>query len=647
MFYLPWKKQLKGKKIKSKKREELFPEDVFLDKLAGEREVELGISRRKIEVPLSRNSLFCLFLFFLALIFVLTAKTFWLQIFQHNEHLEAALTNYQRIYLIRPLRGVIYDQKLRPLVQNLPSFDLLLDKRYLPQEPKERKRVFQEIAQILEKDTVMLEKRIEESKRPGLLILGNIPHDKLILLETKIEEWPGFFIEKNIVRNYLGGQSFSHLLGYTGRIGPRELEQFEDYSVSDYIGKKGVERFYEQILRGAVGKLKIEKDAFGRILRETEISQPQEGKNLSLWLDLELQKVLAKALEQSLKRVDAERGTAVALDPRSGGVLALVSLPNFDNNLFARGISSQEFERIIQDPEKPLFNRAISGQYLTGSVIKPFVAMAALEEDLIDPDKQIFTQGKIEIPHQYDPDIVYTFRDWRNHGWTDMRKAIADSVNVYFYQIGGGYKEQQGLGPSKIKKYLELFGWGRKTQIDLPGEEKGFVPSPAWKREVKKEGWWDGDTYHLSIGQGFLRITPLQVAVATTAIANGGKIYQPQVVKKILDSQKKVIETKKPQVLAQDFVLPENLQVVREGMREAVTYGSAVMLNALPVKAAAKTGTAQTAKQGHFHHWVTIFAPYENPEIVLTIVIEDIEGLRPATLPVAKEVLEWYFGQTQ
>lgn len=647
MFYSFSEKKLKNKKVKLGSEQELSTEDVFLDKLARKKEVELGLGERKIEVPLSRNSLFYLYLLFLILIFILAGKTLWLQVFEHQKYLEAARENYQRIHLIRPLRGIIYDQNLKPLLENLPSFDLVLNKRELPQGAREREKILEEMADILGKSLLSFKKEIEETDLTELLILENIPHETHLLLETKIKELPGFFIEKNVVRNYLAGPSFSHLLGYTGKINAKELQEFKDYSISDYIGREGLEKSYEQILRGVPGKFKIEKDAFGKTIGEPEISKPQEGKNLALWLSQDLQKVLANSLKQGLERVRAQKGAALALNPKTGAVLALVSLPNFDNNLFSQGISLGAFQEIKEDENQPLFNRVIAGQYPTGSTIKPLIAAGALQENLIDPQKQILAQGYIEVPHQYNPEIVYTFRDWKVHGWTDMRKAIADSVNVYFYTIGGGYEEQKGLGVSRIKKYLQLFGWGQKTGIDLSGEVSGFLPDAAWKKEALGENWYIGNTYHLSIGQGYLRITPLQVAVATAVIANKGKLLQPQVVKAILDSQKEVIETKKPQVLAEGFIEPENLQIVSQGMREAVIYGSSKILNQLPVKVASKTGTAQTSKEGHYHHWVTIFAPYEDPEIVLTIVIEDVKGLQSATLPVAKEVLEWYFTQTQ
>ncbi|MDD5638480.1 MAG: penicillin-binding transpeptidase domain-containing protein, partial [Candidatus Pacebacteria bacterium] len=305
-------------------------------------------------------------------------------------------------------------------------------------------------------------------------------------------------------------------------------------------------------------------------------------------------------------------------------------------------------KNILEDKDNPLFNRAVSAQYPTGSIIKPLISSAALEEKIISPEKKINCQGKITILNPYNPEKETIKKDWTTHGLTDMRKAIAESCNVYFYTIGGGYKDQIGLGPTKIKKYLELFGWGNKTGIDIFSESKGFIPTPQWKKEFKGENWYNGDTYNLSIGQGDILITPLQVALSYSAIANNGILFKPLIVKEIIDENKNIIQENKPQIIRENFTDKENLKVVREGMRMTVTaknapLASAPSLNDLPVKVAAKTGTAETGKNNYLHKWITVFAPYDNPEIVLTIVIEDIPDTQPTTIPIAKEVLNWYF----
>ncbi|MBU4466837.1 hypothetical protein KKF47_02130, partial [Patescibacteria group bacterium] len=479
-------------------------------------------------------------------------------------------------------------------------------------------------------------------------IAENMDHQTLILLKTEINNLIGFQIEENTVRDYLDGSFFSQVLGYTGRINPDEFNQLKekDYFISDYLGKQGLEKSYEEILRGKPGIFETQKDATGKKIEEGITREPEAGQSLILWLDADLQKKLQEELSAISQSVGTRKAAAVAMDPKTGGILAMVSLPSFDNNIFSQNLSQEAFAKIINDPAKPLFNRAISGNYASGSVIKPLTAAAALQERIISPEKQILDIGYIEIKNKYDPEISYIFRGLKPNGWVDLRKAIAVSSNIYFYTIGGGYKDQAGLGSVKIKNYLNLFGWGEKTNIDLPQETNGLIPNRLWKEETLGESWYSGDTYNLSIGQGFLQVSPLQITAAFVAIANNGSLFRPQLVKEIVSGSPDSFTSiqKNEPVLTRNLPIdPENLQVVREGMRQGVTYGSSVLLNGLPVKAAAKTGTAQTSKNNLYTNWVTVFAPYDDPEIVLTIMIEDVPGVRSATLLVANEVLRWYF----
>lgn len=639
-------RELKKRKVNLHFKGEIEPHETLLDKLARKKEEEWGLSEKKFEVPLSERALWGLWISFLILIFILFGKTFQLQVLEGKELSVLSERNKFIIHSIRAERGVIYDKNLNQLVFNKASFDLILIKSALPEEEQEKTKVLRGISEIIGKDFEGFKKEIEESPLSQVLVFENLSHDVLVLLEARMEEFPGFQIEHNTIRDFKEGESFAHLIGYTGKIKTEELKaEPELYSILDYVGRDGLEKSYEEVLRKNPGKLRIERDALGNIISEETISLPESGENLVLWLDSDLQKKIKEELEGKIQELGSKKAVAVALDPKTGGVLSLVSLPSFDNNLFQKGADPKAREETLESSLHPLFDRVISGQYPTGSTIKPLIALSALEEKIISPEKSILCQGLIEVEHRYDPEIVYTFEDWKTHGWTDMRKAIAESCNVYFYTIGGGHGTQEGLGPSRIKKYLELFGWGDITQIDLPGEAAGFVPSPEWKKAVKGEGWWDGDTYHLAIGQGDILATPLQVAASFAVIANGGKLLQPQVVQKIIDEEKNVIQEIKPEIIRENFVSPENLQVVREGMREAVIYGSSVILNSLPVKAAAKTGTAETQRENYYHNWVTVFAPYEDPQIVLTIMIEDVRGMQAAALPVAKEVLNWYFTQ--
>jgi len=574
-------------KFKIKKfKKEIEPQEVLLDSLAQKKEKELGVSEKKLEIPLSQKILRGLWLSFFILTFILFGKTAQLQILEGKTYSQLSEENRFIVQLIQAQRGVIYDKDLNQLVFNKSSFDLVCD---------------------------------------GEVAEENLDHQTLIFYEVKgMDEFPGCEIINNATRDYKDGSAFSHIIGYQRKTGE----------------KTGLEDYYDAVLRAKPGEIQITRDVYGNPISKEIVSQPSSGQSLVLHLNSGLQKKLNQVLGSVIRSVGAKTGAAVALNPKNGGVLALTSFPNFDNNLFSQAMSLEEWDSLFNNPQKPLFNRVIAGEYPIGSTIKPLIASAGLQENLISPEKNILCQGLIEVEHRYDPEIVYKFHDWTTHGWTDLRSAIAQSCNVYFYRLGGGYETQEGLGPSRIKQYLELFGWGETTQIDLSGEAEGLIPDPNWKKEVIGENWWDGDTYYLAIGQGYILATPLQVAVSFGAVANGGTLYQSQIVQRVLDG-----EENHYQVIRENFIDSENLQIVREGMREAVTYGSSVLLNSLPVQAAAKTGTAQTGKEEVYHNWVTVFAPYDNPEIVLTIMIENVKGMQSAVLPVAREVLAWYFSQ--
>lgn len=659
MFAFPFFKRFRSLQIKRPGRE-IELQEIFLDRLTRQKEEESGGGEEKrLEVPLAKWILGVLYVSFFLMIAAFFGKAFYLQTFTAAELREKAQLNTVRSFPLQSERGVMYDSSMKQLVRNKPSFDFVCDNRYLPQGRYKREKAVRRISEVFGMPFEKLRADFEQVLQPEVLVEENLSHEQLILAETRIHELEGCEIQKNTIREYVEDPSLSHVLGYTAKISVEELQNLPSYFVTDQIGRTGIEKAYESQLRGNPGRILVEKDALGKIVREHGELPLEPGDSLILWLDFELQKKIEDILIDTLESAGAEKAVGIALDPHTGGVLALVSIPGFNNNLFSQGISQERYEQIITDPAKPLFNRAVAGMYPVGSTIKPLVAAAALQENIIDPDKKVLTKGFIEVPHQYDSEIVYTFRDWKNHGWVNMRDSIAVSSNVYFYMIGGGYEDQKGLGPSRIKKYLSLFGWGSELGIDFPGEAKGLIPDPEWKRKTINEGWWDGDTYLLSIGQGNLLATPLQVAAAFVPIANGGTLYKPKMVKGIVKASDSLLEDGiaggreevseiSPEAVSDTIIDPENLKVVREGMRQAVTWGSSVFLNQLPVQAAAKTGTAQTGKkdaqgEDYLYSWVTVFAPYDDPEIVLTILVEEAKTGSFVVLPVAKEVLNWYF----
>ncbi len=612
--------------------------EVFLDTLAHNKEEEFGLSEKKFEVAISTRVIVAIFGLFFLLAAILFGKTFYLQVFQGATLRAVAENNRGSISLVHAQRGIIYDKNMKKLVVNSPAYDLVCDKRNYSLDSADFTKKINTIANILYESPFALWDQIKASENSKVVLAENLSQENILVLETRLNDLPGCQIEKNTARSYVMGPVFSHVLGYTARAG------------SGYTGKVGLESYYEQELRGVPGQTEVIKTALGVQKSNTIISQPETGDNLVLNIDADLQKVVYDALEKSIKNVGSKKGVAIALNPRNGAVLALVSYPSYDNNIFSQTLAQSDYDELINDPHQPFFNRAIAAKYPTGSTIKPFTAAGALQEKLIDPNKLINDPGYILVKNQYDPSIVYTFSGVKPHGLVDMRKALAVSSNVYFFTIGGGYGDQKGLGPAGIKKYLGMYGWEQKTGIDLPGEFKGFVPSPSWKKKVKNENWWDGDTYNLSIGQSDLQTTPLQVAVAYAAIVNGGTLYKPQIVNKIIDSSGDVpvlVQQFVPEVTGKVLVDEANLRVIREGMRDAVSkpYGSSVSLNDLPVQVAGKTGTVETGKAGVFNTWSASFAPYDNPEIVFVTTIEGVQGLRPATLPVAYDVLQYYFNQ--
>lgn len=638
---------LKKYKVKNYSKD-IETHEVFLDNLARKKELELGITGKRIEVPLHEQLGYLIFAIFIVFILILVGNVFWLQIVQGKNFSTLSDSNKTRAQYSQAERGVIYDSNLEQLVFNEPAFDLICDKRDLAILSSNIVEEIDNLAVLIDRNPGELKKQIEEEKDSKVLVYENIPHEILIILETKIQDFPGFTIESSTTRNYSSGSYSSQLLGYLSKVNKNDLRSYSNYSVSDYIGKTGLEKSYETILRGIPGVTNVEKDVNGREKGRILVSDPQSGKSLVLYLDLDLQKKLTEVLQDRIDSMNLRKAAAVAIDPRTGGILAMVSLPSFDNNIFSQGIDAETFKNLQEDPAQPFFNKAISGQYPTGSTIKPLIASAALQEGIISPTKEIYDPGYIEVKSQYDSSVVYRYSGLERPGYYNMRKAISESSNIYFYTIGGGYGDQQGLGPARIKKYLELFGWGQDTNIDLSNEASGFLPSPEWKKQVKGESWWDGDTYHLAIGQGGLTATPLQVASAFSAIANGGKLMEPHMVKEVVDTSTGSIKTVKetePVIIRQDFIDSDNLKVVREGMRQGVTSstGTGQPLQILPVAAASKTGTAQTSKDNVYDIWASVFAPYDNPQIVLVVLCEDVEGLHVPSLMVARDVLNWYF----
>ncbi len=624
--------------IKSSFKENIEPDEIVLDAEQA-KNIEFGESplEKKLEVPINPK-IFILFgglIFFVFAIFFI--QSFNLQILKGGKYQLLADKNRTRLALYPAARGIVYDYSGLPLVRNIPSFDATIDINVLPSNPLESDRLIEKVAQIFSLSTNDLKKDVISASKSKnfsrILLASNLDHQMIVFLEAEMKKMPGVQVEKNATREYIDNLAFSHLLGYTGKLSPDEKIKYIDYSLMEKIGKNGLEAEYEKILRGSPGYRETEVDTIGREKGTLGIKQPVNGNGLILSIDAGLQKYIYDQLSRL-----GGKGVGIAVNPQNGQVLAMVSTPGFDNNLFAKSISTKEFQKILSDPNRPLLNRAINGEYPPGSTIKPMLAAAGLEERVVTPSTKVNdVSGEIWVGN-------FRFGDWKVHGVTDIIKAIAESCDVYFYTLGGGYGDIKGLGVEKIEKYLKLFGFGQPTNIDLPTERTGLVPSEEWKQAARGEKWYIGDTYHLSIGQGDLLVTPIQLVMALSAIANGGTLYQPQIVAKIIDENKNIVQVIQSRVIRSDFISEKNIEVVREGMRQTVVAGSARSLSVLPVAAAGKTGTAQFGN-GQMHAWFTAFAPYENPQIAMVVLVEGGGEGSSTAVPIARETLKWYFNK--
>ena len=596
----------------------------------------------KIEWPLNRLVIRFLFGIVVCILVVLMGRVVYLNVIKGAEYQTAAKRNSLRALVIPASRGIMYDRFGKQLVYNMPRMDVIVTPLDIPNDLQKEEAMKQLLLSTFllepEKLDAVFQKLDRKSLQPRL-IKERVSQEEILLFLSRSRELPGISLYKTTERRYTDSLIFSHVLGYEGKIHKEELAVHPEYLLTDSIGKQGIEKSYETFLRGKHGYKRAEVDALGHIQKELGIVPPIPGNDLILNIDADLQKNIFDTLRELLDTRGLKQAAAIALDPKSGAVRALVSLPSFDNNLFATGISLKEYQSLIDDPALPLFNRALSGEYPPGSTIKPVWAAAALTEGVVNEHAQIESRGGISVGN-------YFFGDWKVHGLTDIRRAIAVSSDVFFYSIGGGYGNTVGLGMERMKKYANLFGYGSITGIDMSGEADGLIPDPTWKQENIGERWYIGDDYHAAIGQGFITATPLQILNAITAIANGGTLYVPKMVSHIRSFDGNTTSLP-PEIVRKDFIPTDVLRIVREGMRATVTdaQGTAQSLQTLPVAVAGKTGTAQFGGDQKTHGWFVSFVPYEDPTLAMIILIEGQGEEGYNAVPVTKEIYEWYFSQ--
>lgn len=653
---------------------------------------------------------------------VLVAQLWRLQILEGGRFSRQADGNRIRIETVDAPRGVMYDRRGRILIRNEPSFRVSLVPAGVPRAITSTLLV--ELAHLLDlplTDTRALARADRQGRtddpapidasacrdaeknkiyyglqecfnyvsevapyRP-IILSNNAPREIAFVIRERSPELPGVLVEVDARRRYLYGPLLAHILGYVAPITQDYLERASkrfEYEANDVVGAAGLEAGAEAIVRGRKGRKVVEKDVVGREVRVLQESPPVPGDNVFLTIDLDLQRRVTEILRAGLERVGSPQGVAILMNPQTGEILALVSLPSYDDNLFIGGISPEDFQQLLDDPHKPLLNLAIGGfGFPPGSIFKLVTAAGALEDGVITRDTEIFDPGEIRLPNKFFPDDRskdQIFVNWKRDGfgYQNIVEAIAHSDDVFFYKVGGGYYEEgqeeiEGLGIERLDKWAGAFGLGEPTGIDLPGESAGLVPTPKWKRLAPhiNESWVTGDTYNMSIGQGYLIVTPLQMLNVTAAVANGGTLYRPQLIYQVQDADGRVVSAFEPRVLRHVPVKPEHFATIREGMLGAVEWkdGTAHFAG-LPtnVRIAGKTGTAEYCdgyqkpdgswdcrrdEDGNqvTHAWFTAFAPYENPELALIVFVHGngqdvLEGSEVAA-PIAADILRYYFDE--
>ncbi len=590
-----------------------------------------------LELPLSRQTFWLVGLVILGVGLIVFGRSFYLNVVRGFFYQDRALANLHRELEIPAPRGVIRDRFGNPLVENKNSFSAFLSVVDLLKSGSDLRGSVQQIAEVLDADAEELVGFVERAnleKRNYLPLARNISRSQAIALSSL--NLDAIDITADYVRDYPNGPVFSHVLGYVG----------ESETSKDIVGKSGVEAYYDQFLRGADGRMLVYRDAKGQVLDEKIAEAPRSGADVVTTIDADLQTFFYNRLKTALAFLGRDSGVGIALDPQNGEVLAMVSMPTFDNNQIAKYLNGRS---------QPLFNRAISGQYTPGSAIKPLVALAALREKIVEPDFQVLSTGSIEIPNPYDPENPSRFLDWKAHGWVDLYSALARSSNVYFYEVGGGFERFKGLGIEKLRSYWQTFLLGQKTGIDLFSENSGFLPAPEEKEKRTGQIWRIGDTYNVSIGQGDLLLTPLQLINFIASIANGGKIYRPHLVS-APPSLAPTLSVGEPTpgvgfvgrqfpVLFDYSDWQEELAAVRRGMEDAVSkpYGTANMLAYLPMKSAGKTGSSQVANNTRTNAFFVGYAPATDPEIAILVLIENSKEGSLNAVPVARDVMQWYY----
>ncbi|MHB1345274.1 MAG: penicillin-binding protein 2 [Thermoleophilia bacterium] len=589
----------------------------------------------------------------LVLLSILVFRLWFLQILSGDEFVTQADNQRLRTVSIEAPRGVIYDRDGDPLVTNRAGLSVGI----LPMDLTSPESVLPRLATVLGIPEEDIRLRLEKAKSDPyrvVEIMSDVPENPVVsyLLEHSLE-FPGVRVEKSYLRNYPRRAFATHILGYVGEVDYDDLEteQFRTLKPGDSVGKNGVEAMYDSKLRGYDGSRTIEVDATGRPKRVTKEIQPLPGSNLVLTIDNDIQEAAERAVVAGIDRAradgfaDAAAGVVVALDPRTGEVLAMTSYPDYNPALWVGGMKAEDYQMLLVDPRKPLFDRAIKGQYPAASTFKPFVAATALRDDLIDYTQVFYDPGYFEIGKAPQKQ---TWKCWLDsgHGDVNLVEALMESCDTYFYNLGSIFYDQKG---PVLQNGIREFGFGSQTGIDLGGEYSGQVPDADWKREFgttdEEKVWKPGDEVNLSIGQGYLLVTPLQLAVAFAAIANGGDILVPRIARQITDGSGNVTKQFETETKNHVDMNAEDLDAIRRGLRlvtsdpNGTAYGA---FKGFPIPVVGKTGTAEKRPDDDYA-WFMGYAPADNPEILVVALIEQGGHGSSVAAPVVRSVLAEYF----
>ena len=593
---------------------------------------------QQTELPELQQRLILLKIGVLVVIGLLALRLWQLQVRDGPYYRELSQNNRTRSIILHPARGLIYDRNGKLLANNVPSFNLYVELK----DVKDREALIVKLVKYLDFDKTELGKKVRtRSSRTRLKLKGGLTLREAALIESHRLDLPGVVVHPEFQRNNPRGPYAAHVIGYVGEVSEQQLtkEDFQGLHQGSIVGQYGVERKYDKLLRGQAGRKLIEVDALGHEKRTISVDKPQAGHDLYLTIDSDLQQLAEDLLGE-------EAGAIIALNPKTGETLALASRPSFDPNTLSRGLSSKEWQGILQDKRHPLTNRAIQGLYPPGSTFKIVMAAAALETNGVNMTDTIQCRGRFRFGNR-------TFRDWKagGHGSMDLHNAMTHSCDVYFYTMGNR------LGIETIAKYATLFGLGEKTGIDLPSEQSGIVPSPEWKEKMRGERWYPGETISVSIGQGYVTVTPIQMAKIIATISNNGVARQPKLVQGIRRRHTGKVETLPSSKGISLGLQPNFVKSIQDSLASVVSDGTARRANSRLVTIAGKTGTSQvialqsdkekeTPKEFRDHAWFVSYAPFENPQIAVAVLAEHSGHGGSAAAPLAKQLIEAFIKKT-